>query len=110
MRSTVAGWIITAASHRKAARLSLVLAMSEGRKGFCDDWSCPAAVSCKWHFGRSHDYASMANPTRNDFWRGEREAGADSCRRYQFDQIKPWLVTSAAPLFVSPSLPHHPKG
>lgn len=32
------------------------------RPKFCDDWQCPARVSCAKHFGRSKEYAAMQMP------------------------------------------------
>lgn len=68
------------------------------RPAYCDDWSCPARVSCAKHFGRSVEYAGMRMPAPSTghgagtiYWRGVR----DHCPKYEFDQIKPWLMPQA---------------
>lgn len=65
--------------------------------GYCEDWSCPAAVSCKWAWGRSAVYAAMSEePGRTPLWKGPREQGAESCDRYQRDRVRKWLIPSFA--------------
>jgi hypothetical protein len=75
-------------------------------EGYCDDWDCPALVSCRWHFGRSRAYAGAADleetcrGPRANFWKGKRvpdpddETGKipDSCDRYEFDRPRKWLM------------------
>jgi hypothetical protein len=59
-------------------------------KVYCEDWACPAAVSCARHFGRSREYAGM----RDRGYRLEkfaREPGVDSCDQYERDKPRPWL-------------------
>jgi hypothetical protein len=65
------------------------------RPGYCDDWACPAHVSCARHFGRSAEYAAMKMPAPSTghgpgtiYWRGVR----DHCAKYEFDQPKRWLM------------------
>ena len=65
------------------------------RPRYCDDWSCPAHVSCARHFGRSRAYAAMSDRIASTghgpgthFFRGIKE----SCAQYEFDAIKPWLM------------------
>jgi hypothetical protein len=76
------------------------------RPTYCDDWSCPAAVSCAKHFGRSRAYYRMDDKARvghgpgTIYFRGIR----DSCERYEFDAIKPWLMPHAG------AVTHLPKG
>lgn len=82
--------------------------MSERPQGYCDDWSCPAMVSCRWHFGRSRAYAGAADleetergPKAN-FWQGTRKPDPcdedqdgkipDSCEHYEFDRPRKWLL------------------
>ena len=66
------------------------------RKVYCDDWRCPARVSCAHHFGRSAAYASMREGTKQEhgpFTKYDRDASEDrqSCSAYRFDRQKPWL-------------------
>lgn len=64
--------------------------MSEPRV-YCEDWSCPARVSCAHHFGRSADYGRMDERRRFNLKKFERNSAADCCPLYQFDRKKPWL-------------------
>ncbi len=68
------------------------------RPAYCDDWSCPARVSCARHFGRSRAYAGMwenhgstGHGAGTWFWRGVR----DHCPRYEFDKLREWLMPQA---------------
>lgn len=57
-----------------------------GPKPLCQDWSCPARVSCARHFGRSAAYATMAEPGTTPLMdRSPRQPGADTCEQYAFD-------------------------
>lgn len=56
---------------------------------YCDDWSCPAAVSCAQHFGRSIEYALQKQVETMKF---RREPGKTSCAAYAFDRPKNWLM------------------
>lgn len=59
---------------------------------YCDDWQCPAAVSCALHYGRSSAYAAMrAAPVE----RRDRDPKRDSCADYEFDRPKAWLGSPA---------------
>ena len=65
--------------------------MSAAAKTWCDDWACPARVSCAHHFGRSAAYGGVREhhePIR----RRSRMPDADSCPDYRFDRPKPWLA------------------
>jgi len=57
---------------------------------FCDDWDCPAAVSCGHAFGRSEAYASMRMPSPPAQKFG-REEGAEACARYFTDKPRSWI-------------------
>lgn len=67
------------------------------RKTWCDDWTCPARVSCAHHFGRSAAYAGM-KPAKTGhgfgtpYDRFETKGDPDSCPAYRFDRPKPWLL------------------
>lgn len=72
-------------------------------KLYCDDWRCPARVSCAHHFGRSSAYASMrrADSERDRLesiegtgrfnWMQGPDAG-NSCAAYRLDKPKKWLM------------------
>ncbi|WP_448207261.1 hypothetical protein [Azospirillum sp. sgz302134] len=60
----------------------------------CDDWACPAGVSCAHHLGRSEAYAKMEIP-EPEVIRREREADAESCADYRCDRPKMWLLPNA---------------
>lgn len=66
-------------------------------KVWCDDWRCPARVSCAHHFGRSAAYAAMkpakVESVENTF-RYDRTGSKDpdACAEYRFDKPKEWLV------------------
>lgn len=65
--------------------------MISERPTFCDDWGCPAHVSCGRHYGRSEHFAAMsASPV--DFARPPRAAGAEACDSYTRDVTRPWLI------------------
>lgn len=67
--------------------------------GFCEDWSCPAGISCAHHFGRSEVYAGMSvEPGATKLWKGPRTAGAESCSEYARDRVKSWLPLGRAAL------------
>lgn len=68
------------------------------RKTWCDDWTCPARVSCAHHFGRSKAYGAMKGQ-RNKWEHGpftlyDRHASEDrqACDKYRLDRPKPWLM------------------
>lgn len=66
------------------------------RRTYCDDWTCPARVSCANHFGRSLAYARM-NPAKVEHGDGtpfDRHASEDrqSCENYKLDRPKRWLM------------------
>ena len=74
------------------------------RPKYCDDWSCPARVSCARHFGRSVEYAEMRDARVSIghgpgtiYWRGVR----DHCERYQFDKPREWLMPQPGQVNVS---------
>jgi len=65
------------------------------RPKHCDDWECPARVSCARHFGRSSAYAAMRREHESTghgpgtwYFRGIKE----HCPRYEFDKPKEWLM------------------
>lgn len=68
-------------------------------KVWCDDWRCPARVSCKHHYGRSAAYAGMkpgakvesVENTGQFNWSVGPDAGL-SCEVYRLDKPKPWLM------------------
>lgn len=73
--------------------------MSTKLTGYCEDWSCPSGISCKWHWGRSSTYAGMSEKQgRTILWKGARERDADSCDQYERDRVKPWLIPGRAAL------------
>lgn len=55
---------------------------------WCDDWGCPARVSCALHFGRSAAYAAMRRARTRA---RPRPKHAGSCPDYRRDRRKPWL-------------------
>lgn len=80
--------------------------MSKSRV-FCDDWGCPAKVSCAHHFGRSHAYASMKGADAENSVHTRtfgRKPGADDCADYRFDRPRPWLLPPA-PIKRQPAAP-----
>lgn len=64
----------------------------------CDNWSCPAAISCAQHFGRSAAYAAMREGTQ--LRTRVVPHGKDACAEYRFDKPKPWLMPMATPAAV----------
>jgi hypothetical protein len=73
--------------------------MAREKPYYCDDWGCPAWVSCKHAFGRSKAYAAMSGgeePKRYRLSSIERDGFYDRrlrewCEQYEFDKPKPWL-------------------
>jgi hypothetical protein len=70
----------------------------DARRGvpLCDNWACPAAVSCALHFGRSRAYAAMSldhTPLRTR----ALPKGADACAEYRCDKPRSWLIGPACP-------------
>lgn len=61
------------------------------RKTYCEDWACPAAVSCARHFGRSSAYAGMKRHPAFNLEKFDRGVGADCCAFYEYDKPKAWL-------------------
>lgn len=68
----------------------------------CDDWACPAMVSCARHFGRSLAYWAMSEEPRR-FEKGERRLGQDSCPDYERDKVRPWMVEALTPPPLTPT-------
>jgi hypothetical protein len=64
------------------------------RKVWCDDWACPASVSCAHHFGRSAAYAAMRPGSKVESIEntGKYERDLQNCASYRFDRAKPWLM------------------
>lgn len=64
------------------------------RKVWCDDWSCPARVSCAHHFGRSQAYAGMREGAKVESVErtGQYERDLQSCPQYKLDRPKRWLM------------------
>lgn len=56
----------------------------------CQDWGCPAKVSCARHFGRSLAYAEMRLPGP-PLYRGERAVDEESCADYERDKPREWM-------------------
>lgn len=68
----------------------------------CDDWACPALVSCAHHFGRSLAYWAMTvEPQR--FEKGDRKAGKEACADYERDKVRPWMVEAHRTPATTPS-------
>ncbi|HEX2255625.1 MAG TPA: hypothetical protein VHG92_02800 [Afifellaceae bacterium] len=68
-------------------------------KWLCEDWACPARVSCARHFGRSSLYGALRErhpPLRH----GPRDRGQDSCAEYRFDRPRQWLLVDFNPNIV----------
>lgn len=61
----------------------------------CDNWACPAKVSCALHIGRSAAFAAIAERTPSTRTRTLPD-GADSCAEYRTDKPRPWLTSEAA--------------
>jgi len=59
---------------------------------YCDDWGCPAKASCRHHFWRSPEYAAMDDAAEIAFFDKHRDPDADSCYRYERDEVKDWLT------------------
>jgi hypothetical protein len=64
---------------------------------YCDDWDCPARVSCKHAFVRQKEYAEMkdggyrlSSVEADGFY--DRRLRND-CDRYELDKPKPHLAT-----------------
>ena len=57
----------------------------------CDDWGCPAMVSCALHWGRSEAYWAMTQEPRG-FQKGDRKAWQEACPEYQRDVVRPWMI------------------
>jgi hypothetical protein len=58
---------------------------------YCDDWQCPAWISCARHIGRSREYAAMKVPEPKTKKFG-RAADEEFCADYQFDTPKAWMM------------------
>jgi hypothetical protein len=71
-----------------------------GRRGYCDDWSCPARASCARHFGRSEAYWAMRQES-GPFFKGKRKKSRDHCDDYRADRIRPWMLEA----FQQPAAP-----
>jgi hypothetical protein len=59
----------------------------------CDNWACPAGISCALHFGRSAAYAAMREGTR--LRARVVPHGKDACAEYLFDKPREWLLPMA---------------
>ena len=64
--------------------------MKRKPRTFCDDWDCPAAISCGHAFWRSAAYAAMRMPTPPTRKFG-REEGAEVCTEYFTDKPRAWI-------------------
>tara|TARA_R110002124_G_scaffold173690_5_gene341343 strand:- start:10940 stop:11218 length:279 start_codon:yes stop_codon:yes gene_type:complete len=69
---------------------------------YCDDWACPALVSCRHHFGRSLDYWAMRQEGGR-FQKGNRKAFQEACAEYERDQIRPWMVEAHRTPHLTPT-------
>lgn len=67
--------------------------MSRRDVPLCDNWSCPAWVSCAHAVGRSGAYAA-ADTTGMEIETRHVLPGKDSCRDYRRDKPRPWLTTA----------------
>jgi hypothetical protein len=78
---------------------------------YCDDWRCPAKVSCAKHFGRSAAYGRMEERARVDSieqtgrfnWMQGPDAG-NSCAEYRLDKPKAWLMPRPGEITHFPEL------
>lgn len=65
--------------------------MNPARPTYCDDWGCPAHVSCARHYGRSEHFAAMsASPV--DLAHPVRDDEAEACEHYARDVARSWLI------------------
>lgn len=55
---------------------------------YCDDWGCPAHVSCRHAWGRSPEYWAFDEAETRHFG---REPGAESCDEYERDDPREYL-------------------
>lgn len=67
-----------------------------GEAFWCEDWQCPAQNQCRFHFGRSYDYAAMTDPLvmakkRIPFFTPERFQYAPQRDRFERDEPREWL-------------------
>lgn len=81
-------------------------------KPLCDDWTCPARVSCAHHFGRSRAYAAMSD-RHGKVGHGEgtpydRHSSEDrqSCDAYRLDRPRAWLMPQPGQADVLPWWSH----
>lgn len=68
-----------------------------GEQFWCQDWQCPAHNQCRFHFGRSYDYAAMTDPLEMEkkkprFFTPERFKYAPQCDRFERDIARGWLM------------------
>jgi hypothetical protein len=74
------------------------------RPTYCEDWACPARVSCALHFGRSADYARMDERRRFTLKKFDRDPSKDCCTEYEFDKPKKFLAIKPG------QITHWPQG
>ena len=65
--------------------------MSKAKPVYCDDWACPAHVSCARHFGRSNHYAAMSE-VGYTLEKLARDPQKEFCPSYEFDEPQTWLL------------------
>lgn len=85
---TLGGVIFRDRSRSGADAEALIAA---GKKWLCQDWRCPAHNSCAKHWGRSREYAAMADYRGALVW-PERDDDADGCEHYVRDKPRAWLM------------------
>lgn len=64
--------------------------MTAAPRTYCDDWGCPAMVSCARAFVRSRDDHAMRIGAI--VAKRPRKPGAESCPDYERDGVRPWLL------------------
>jgi hypothetical protein len=58
----------------------------------CDNWGCPAAVSCIQHFGRSRAYAAFKRQVPTETRQHNPLTG--HCAEYRCDQPRVWNLSA----------------
>lgn len=66
--------------------------MAKHETVYCEDWGCPAWVSCKHAWGRAREYAAMDIDANYELDKFGRAPGADACADYERDEPKEWMM------------------
>lgn len=74
--------------------------MSRTAPPLCDNWACPAWVSCALAVGRSPEFAA-ADTRGVEIETRHVLPGKDSCNEYRQDKARPWLMR-LGPVKVTP--------